>query len=130
MFCLWRNNKLRIREQLKHLSILDHLPFILLAIPLALRLLIPSIVLWSITIIYDRIEKKDLFLKRFKFYIMKDLKHWLLPDNLSFLLLLIPLILRLWVPSLILWSFTVIYDFLEDEIESLKELKTSFNETK
>lgn len=121
---------MRIREQLKHLSILDHLPFILLAIPLALRLLIPSIVLWSITIIYDRIEKKDLFLKRFKFYIMKDLKHWLLPDNLSFLLLLIPLILRLWVPSLILWSFTVIYDFLEDEIESLKELKTSFNETK
>lgn len=108
---------------------MDHLPFLLLIVPLALKLWILAIVLWSITIIYDRIEKRNLFLKSFKSYLVKDLKHWLLPDNLCFLLLVVPLVLRLWIASIILWSITVTYDFLEDKIYFLKKLKDSFSET-
>lgn len=118
-----------IKEQFKHLSLMDHLPFLLLIVPLALKLWILAIVLWSITIIYDRIEKRNLFLKSFKSYLVKDLKHWLLPDNLCFLLLVVPLVLRLWIASIILWSITVTYDFLEDKIYFLKKLKDSFSET-
>jgi len=116
---------MRIMEGLKHLLRPDHLSFLLASVTLALRLWIPSIILCSFTFTYDLLEEKIGFFGSLKMNIMKRLKHLLLPDHLAGLLLLVTLALQLWIPSIILYVFIVIYDILDEEIDFLKKMKTS-----
>jgi len=55
-------------------------------------------------------------------------KHWLLPDHLSFILLFFALILQQWIPAIILYLFTFIYDILEECIPLLKKLEMKLKE--